>query len=384
MVSRATATCALALLAALAVAGCSDSFLWGKECDPREGCLPGYVCDPATNRCVRPAELDGSDGGDIPADKGPDAGNPDAGDPAGDTAPDGGDPAADIPADDGGPSVDASLDAGDGDDTGDGGNESPECNTTRFDDVELDGEGDLLVVDPGDEVEVSLEAVLTRQAGCPDCGAQLLFGLYAPGYWHQPIHCVDAGVLPPCPEPHDVRAWFTLTAPRTPGDYLVLAARAQDAGCAGAMEAYLGWLGGDPFELATVRVRQPACKPWQVVLTDVRLDGAGPRVEVAPGTEVSFSAEFFASQMSGCPDCIDQIVVGIGGDAQVCHDMRIIEGCPQGERGTITGTLTAPDSSGVVQVRYGLYAHYDCEGAMQWYRDDPPGRGWTAGVILVR
>ena len=86
----------------------------------------------------------------------------------------------------------------------------------------------------------------------------------------------------------------------------------------------------------------------------------------------------------GCPDCLDQIVVGVGGDAQLCHDLRIIDGCPAGERGTISGTLRAPGVPGAHLVLYGMYAHYDCDGATQWYEDDAPGHGSTAAVLRVQ
>jgi hypothetical protein len=270
----------------------------------------------------------------------------------------------------------------DGAEATDGGPDT--CGTTEFQDVQLDGGGDLVVVDPGEEVRVSLDAVLTQREGCPDCSAQLLFGLHAAGYWHEPVHCHDAGVLPPCPATEALSVWFTLTAPMTPGDYLILGSRASDASCPDAMDDYLSRVLARSELVGTLRVREPDCNPWQVYLTDVSLDGGGPEATVAPGAEVSITAGYFASQMRGCPDCLDQIIVGVGGDAQVCHDMRIIDGCPSGERGTLSGTLTAPDVSGAHLVLYGMYAHYDCDGAMQWYEDEAPGRDRAAGVIRVR
>lgn len=47
---------------------------WGKSCDAQGRCLPGYVCDPSSNRCVFPKDLL-EDGAALPdgGDSGPDA-----------------------------------------------------------------------------------------------------------------------------------------------------------------------------------------------------------------------------------------------------------------------------------------------------------------------
>jgi hypothetical protein len=41
----------------LAIVGCQDVSLEGKLCDSTGSCLDGFVCDPATNRCVRPGDV---------------------------------------------------------------------------------------------------------------------------------------------------------------------------------------------------------------------------------------------------------------------------------------------------------------------------------------
>ena len=50
------------------LAACADSsILSGKLCDREGRCLPGYVCDPATNRCV--PEDQPTDGGEPGGDQ---------------------------------------------------------------------------------------------------------------------------------------------------------------------------------------------------------------------------------------------------------------------------------------------------------------------------
>lgn len=88
----------MAVVLAPAAGGCLDpSLLEGKRCDAEGRCLPGYVCDPASQRCL--PQGDAADGGD------PDAGR----DGGGDAGLDGD---GDIGLDGGG---DAGLDGGDGD-----------------------------------------------------------------------------------------------------------------------------------------------------------------------------------------------------------------------------------------------------------------------------
>ncbi|HOX47021.1 MAG TPA: hypothetical protein PK668_25720 [Myxococcota bacterium] len=60
---RALHACGL-VLACLAWACNDTSFLDGKLCDPDHRCLPGYQCDPGSNRCLRELPPDGGDGQD--------------------------------------------------------------------------------------------------------------------------------------------------------------------------------------------------------------------------------------------------------------------------------------------------------------------------------
>lgn len=61
----------------LCLVACADSaILSGKLCDQEGRCLEGYVCDPATNRCVTEDQLPDGDGG-LPDG---DSGGPDSGD----------------------------------------------------------------------------------------------------------------------------------------------------------------------------------------------------------------------------------------------------------------------------------------------------------------
>ncbi len=60
-----SARATLGLLAAALAAACTDpAILDGKACDEAGRCLPGYLCDPGSNRCLRELPPDGGDGQD--------------------------------------------------------------------------------------------------------------------------------------------------------------------------------------------------------------------------------------------------------------------------------------------------------------------------------
>jgi hypothetical protein len=306
--------------------------------------MDGYVCDPGTGRCIWPWEL-----------------------------PDGG--------------LDG-ADSGDGDQGPDGGDQQPfDCQEviggefliTR---MSLNDQGEHATVEPGGRVNVSFDYFATREAGCPECQNQLVTGLYAASYGHQEWHCHDLAKPPDCPLAAAGSVVFSESAPRTPGDYHLRVSMAEEVNCLHASEGYLTWAVEGRNE-GTITVKEPDCQPWQVYLTNISLDGGGAEIEVEGGESIDFSAGYFASQMDGCPDCLDQIVVGIEGDAQLCEDMRIIPGCPQGKTGTISGTLTAPAQAGTYRILYDLIAHWDCDGAEGAYEANPPGLEWAAGIVRV-
>jgi len=327
-----------AILAVLAVS-CSSDFLWGKECDDNGRCLDGYVCDPATNRCVRPWEIDGgTDGGS-----------------------------------------DGDTDPGDGDDNCQG------LEGARLESISarLAGGGNAVTVDPGALVNVSIDTSVTQAEGCPSCQFLLLSGLSSESFGHRRLHCFDLGKPAICPAATDSSVAFQLTAPYTPGNYQVRAIVYKNVNCVHASQVYEEAAGQGSTLAGMLTVRQPDCEAWQVYLTNVELNEAGPWTVVEGGDAVSFSANYFASQMDGCPNCLDQIVVGIEGDAQICEDMQIIDGCPEGKTGLISGELTAPQEKGIYYVKYMLIPEYTCEGAEEVYENDPPDRLWTAALIHV-
>ena len=330
---------------------CSADFLWGKDCDDNGRCLDGYVCDPATNSCVRPWEIDGgTDGGND--------GDTDPGD--GDTDPEDGDT---------GP--------GDGDDNCQG------LEGARLESLSVsfnDG-GNTVTVDPGALVNISIETSVTQAEGCPSCQFLLLSGLSGESFGHLRLHCFDLAKPAICPATTDASVAFQLAAPYTPGSYQIRVIVYKNVNCVHASHVYESTAGQDSTLAGTLIVREPDCEAWQVYLTDVALNGEGPQAVVEAGETISFSAKYFASQMEGCPNCLDQIVVGIENDAQICEDMQIIDGCPEGKTGTISGELTAPQEAGIYYVKYMLIPEYTCEGAEEAYENDPPDRLWTTAVI---
>ncbi|MBN2497099.1 MAG: hypothetical protein JXR96_21075 [Deltaproteobacteria bacterium] len=250
--------------------------------------------------------------------------------------------------------------------------------------VSLDGGGATVTVDPGANVTVSLDYLVTQDDQCPSCIDELLFGLYAESYWHEPFHCEYIGIPDTCPGYDSGHVEFTVRAPRTPGDYQIRAGIAEALSCSSATNSYIQWVDRRDDVAGLITVRVPACSDGLHYMWNLSLNGAGPEITVPVGASVDFSAEYFATQFTSCPSCIDQIAVGIEGDAQICKDLNIPPLCPGGATGTMTGTLTAPDSPGTYFVKSFFAAHWNCSDTMAHYENAVPGREWTYGVIHVQ
>ncbi len=325
------------------LASCDSAFLHGKDCDEKDACLGGYVCDLSRHVCVWPNEIVGGQTGGDELDGGAVGG-------------------------DGGGVFDC-------DELATGG--------YRVRQVSLNGQGAYVEVDPGEDINVAMDYLATQVTGCDECMYQLVAGLWAEGYGHQEWHCFDLAKPPICPQIVSGRLVFSGRAPPTPGEYELWVTLAGEVNCLHASEQYAQWASRGE-SVARIKVREPVCEPWQLYLQDVRLNEGGPEATVEVGEELSFSARYFAAQMEGCPDCLDQIVIGIGNQAQICTDLGVINSCPEGVSGSITGTLQAPAQAGSYAIKTAMIAHWDCDGARDTYRDNPPDSEWTIGILHVQ
>jgi hypothetical protein len=97
---------------------------------------------------------------------------------------------------------------------------------------------------------------------------------------------------------------------------------------------------------------------------DMKGDG---KVAIATSGEViSSSVNFQIWNQTGCPGCIDQIVIGIGSDAQTCA-YQGIPGLYPGKLGQSQFVLTAPTDPGTYDIRFRMTQEYNCSDGQALY-----------------
>ena len=119
-----------------------------------------------------------------------------------------------------------------------------------------------------------------------------------------------------------------------------------------------------------------------LTISEVSLQGTGTAATVGPGDTVKAAFTYHIWSPDGCPACFDQIVIGVGNDAQVCA----YDGMPRVHPGTTktdTITLIAPASAGSYPVRYKRTDDFTCEQALASYRTAPPPASQTIGTLIV-
>ncbi|MFW5873005.1 MAG: DNRLRE domain-containing protein, partial [bacterium] len=107
---------------------------------------------------------------------------------------------------------------------------------------------------------------------------------------------------------------------------------------------------------------------WDV--SSVSLNGGGNSVTVNGGETIDLDFNYSIANSSGCPGCIQQIVIGWDSQPIECAYDNSPEVCPSETNGTYSTTITAPSSNGT----YGIYAvndlEYNCSDAMDAYPND--------------
>jgi len=318
-------------LAFLLLCSCDADYLHGKKCDSERRCLPGYVCEPLSGRCLWPWEI--ADGGQDGGDSG----------------------CSDVPG-------------------------SQNILTT----VTLNGKEPPIEVDPGANIEIEISYELSQMVGCANCSNQFLFGLKSPSYGHQPLLCNQAGIPPPCPATLRGSVNFALQMPFTPGTYQLMSTVAQDNNCDQAMSNFFTWMSRRAAQAASIVVLEPQCPDSYAYLSGVKLNGQPSPVTVGPDQKVTFEADYTASRVQTCPDCPTQLVVGLEGQPAFCQELGRLAACPASKKGKISGEFTAPAGAASYLVKYSLFTASDCPSAQNLYRSNPPARAWTAAVIIVQ
>jgi hypothetical protein len=100
------------------------------------------------------------------------------------------------------------------------------------------------------------------------------------------------------------------------------------------------------------------------------MKGDGSVAIATSGEVISSSVDFQIWNQAGCPGCIDQIVIGIGSDAQTCV-YQGIPGLYPGKLGKSQFFLTAPTVPGTYDIRFRMTQQYNCsEGRASYEAGD--------------
>jgi hypothetical protein len=103
-----------------------------------------------------------------------------------------------------------------------------------------------------------------------------------------------------------------------------------------------------------------------ITISGVQLNGGGNVARIAAGSTFSLTANWSLKQVAGCPNCVDQIIVGVApSDPQTC----LYDGVPSGNKtGTTTVNLTAPTTPGNYTLRFHYGQAANCTDAVNnWW-----------------
>lgn len=126
-----------------------------------------------------------------------------------------------------------------------------------------------------------------------------------------------------------------------------------------------------------------------VTLTAIDGAGMGQRIVVNPGAVVAVTATFSIIDCE-CPNCIDQIEVGLipGGKLACFYNGNpqgsSVSGCTTPTIDTATRNLTAPTTPGAYAIRFNRGNDNSCQLNGAWWANSPPGAGTTIAMLCVR
>ncbi|MCB9644746.1 MAG: hypothetical protein H6728_16870, partial [Myxococcales bacterium] len=243
----------------------------------------------------------------------------------------------------------------------------------------------------GGTFSVKLDYKITQVAGCPGCIDQLVVGIYTKGYGPSAASaCVYNGQPASCPSATSGTSTVSIDTPLTPGTYEIRAHRDLQFNCNDALNGFNRQSDlSNAMIIATITVTEaPACQGFTALLSNVKLNGQGNEVTVAPGANVTFSANYKFTQLPGCPACFAQIVAGYepfigGGGAPTKMDCLYNGGpgtCPSSSSGSKSLTFKAPTTPGIYHIRHRQDLQFTCTNAGY----GAVGRTATVGVLRVQ
>lgn len=126
-----------------------------------------------------------------------------------------------------------------------------------------------------------------------------------------------------------------------------------------------------------------------IVINKLTLNGSGSLLRyVAPGQKLTAVVDYKITQVSTCPGCIDQILIGLAPGAPGLDPTAAVgcvyNGIPSlnGTTGSGAVTFTAPRTPGIYYVRYRLAQDTKCNLGW-WTVDFTPDSSSTIGAFLV-
>jgi hypothetical protein len=108
-------------------------------------------------------------------------------------------------------------------------------------------------------------------------------------------------------------------------------------------------------------------------LTDCNITISPQDITANPDAPVTISYSGNVWSHPACPDCIDQVVIGLEDTPLLCA-YNAVPGNYPGK--TFSGILsfTAPKTSGTYRIFCMVTSQWDCEDAEYWYRQHPEQR----------
>jgi peptidoglycan hydrolase-like protein with peptidoglycan-binding domain len=117
-------------------------------------------------------------------------------------------------------------------------------------------------------------------------------------------------------------------------------------------------------------------------VSNVRLNENGNSITVKPDQSISISLDYKIWSRTGCPGCIDQIVLGMDNKPLTCV-YNGIPGIYPGKSGSYSGNITVPKTPGTYYLYTAYYTQYTCEDAMSIYPTEHYGKSLKIGTIVV-
>ncbi len=205
--------------------------------------------------------------------------------------------------------------------------------------VSLDGGGNTISVAGGATINVTGTYSVANDNGCPSCIQQLIIGIDSVA-----ASCLYDNIPGICPNPSTGNINTTLTAPLLQGIYTIWVNNPFNFSC--TLGDYHGATGSGAMAVGTIYVD---CPPQ----VEISLNGGGNNIAVAPNAAVIMTGTYVLSNPTGCPTCIQQLIVGIDTIALGCIYDNIPDVCPSNSNGTLNVAFTAPAAEGT----YTLYSN---------------------------